>query len=324
MDEMKSVSVNMVTANHASFLGACLSSLQDQDASVATVTVIDNASDDGTVHTVERNYPEVTVLRNFRPLGTARALNQATALALSRWDEALWPHRYVVFTVPEAEFAPDCLRLLLEVLEKDATIVAATPLILRAQVRVSGLDEDRETERTETVETAGISLTPSRKWQAVGGGESAAAHQDVREVFGAPRAACIIRASVLASLKVNGSWFDESFQGGYEDVDMAWRIRRSPWCVQGGKVLCVGGAHVWLRHSERLGKKMRRTFRQRIREERNRIWMIWKNDDVGSMLKYSPWILASVLFSLSGLLGGLWALAGLSHAWKQRKLCRPT
>jgi hypothetical protein len=54
-------------------------------------------------------------------------------------------------------------------------------------------------------------------------------------------------------------------------------------------------------------------------EERNRFWMIWKNDSVGSMLRYSPWIFASFLFSLSGFFGGIWALGRLPRVWMKRK-----
>jgi GT2 family glycosyltransferase len=314
MNEMKWISVNMVTANHASFLPGCLSSLQDQDASLATVTVIDNASDDGTVRYLEQNHPEVTVLRNFRSLGRARALNQAAAFALSRFDEAMWPHRYVLFTVPEAEFAPDCLRHLVEALEKEPSLAAATPLLLDAHVRASGFDEDRETERTELVEAAGISLTRSRRLRLLGRGEASSAHSGSREVFGASATACMIRASVLASLKEGGEWFDESFQGGGEEVDFAWRLRRT-----GGGVMCVGEAHMWVRQANHPRKKNRTAFRQRIHEERNRFWMIWKNDSVGSMLRYSPWIFASFLFSLSGFFGGIWALGRLPRVWMKRK-----
>lgn len=314
MNEMKWIGVNMVTANHVSFLPDCLSSLQDQDAPVATVTVIDNASDDGTVRYLEQNHPEVTVLRNFRSLGRARALNQAAAFALSRFDEAVWPHRYVLFTVPEAEFAPDCLQHLLEALEADSSLAAATPLLLDARVRASGFDEDRETERTELVEAAGMSLTRSRRLRLLGKGEASSAHSDSCEVFGAPAAAFIIRASVLASLKEGGEWFDESFHGGGEEVDLAWRLRRI-----GGTVLCVGAARMWVRQASHSTKKIHTSFQHRIREERNRFWMIWKNDSVSSMLRYSPWMLASFLFSLSGFLGGIWAVGGLPRVWMKRK-----
>ena len=83
--------------------------------------------------------------------------------------------------------------------------------------------------------------------------------------------------------------------------------------------MCVGEARMWVRQASHSTKKIRTVFRQRIREERNRCWMIWKNDSAGSMLRYSPWMFASFLFSLSGFLGGIWALGGLPRVWMKRK-----
>ena len=66
MEEAKKVAINIVAWNSLSFLQSIFVSLQEQDCTDFSVTVVDNASDDGTAKWLMDNRPDVAVLRNFR------------------------------------------------------------------------------------------------------------------------------------------------------------------------------------------------------------------------------------------------------------------
>jgi N-acetylglucosaminyl-diphospho-decaprenol L-rhamnosyltransferase len=69
------------TRNSRAFLDRCLTSLVDQVYPALTITVVDNASTDGTTEDIETRWPGVRVLRSARNLGYARAVNLGAAQA---------------------------------------------------------------------------------------------------------------------------------------------------------------------------------------------------------------------------------------------------
>lgn len=70
-------SVVIVNYNCGDFLIDCLKSLFNQNV---TVTVVDNASTDGSIGKAQEQFPEVTYVLNDRNLGFARACNQGAGL----------------------------------------------------------------------------------------------------------------------------------------------------------------------------------------------------------------------------------------------------
>ncbi len=76
------VSVCIANWNCREFLRQCLESLLDTPQGVGVeVIVVDNASIDGAPEMVEREFPEVVLVRNTENLGFARANNQASRKA---------------------------------------------------------------------------------------------------------------------------------------------------------------------------------------------------------------------------------------------------
>ena len=71
------VSIVIVSYNTREFLRACLASISDHYAGILPrVTVVDNASADGTVEAIRAEFPEVAVIANPSNLGYAKAVNQ--------------------------------------------------------------------------------------------------------------------------------------------------------------------------------------------------------------------------------------------------------
>jgi GT2 family glycosyltransferase len=312
MNEAQKVSVNFVTWNAAAYLPGCFASLDEQDMGEFTVTVVDNASNDGTVKWLQDNRPDVTVLRNFRNQGAARARNQAIALALSRWADGSLEHRYLLFASPEIEFAPSCLRLLIETMDRDPSLAACGPKILRVQFRAGMEDDHRESERSTTIESTGLCVTKSRAVFERGAGEDDKGQYDsFVDVFGFSGACVLVRASALEQLKLAGEWFDEDFFEDWDDIDLAWRLRRV-----GMRSQLVPEAIVW-RHVSLAGAKRvgRRAVivRDPARASRNRLWTMWKNDEFGNQCAHSPWILAGwVGRTIASLIRPQMLTAGLS------------
>ncbi len=74
----KELTISIVTYNSLDFLKECLQSIFKNPPSVSYgVIVVDNASEDGTVDFLKKNYPAVTLISNTENIGFAAANNQA-------------------------------------------------------------------------------------------------------------------------------------------------------------------------------------------------------------------------------------------------------
>lgn len=331
MEDAKKTVVNIVAWNSLAYLPNLMASLEAQDTSDFTVTVVDNASNDGTVPWLQSNRPDVAVLRNFRNQGFARGHNQAIALALSRWAGANPERRYVVVANPDLEFSPDAIRLLMAYMDAHPDVAACGPKLLRAFTENAGDEEQRETQRSDVLDSTGLLITRARRCFDRGAGERDQGQYDgALSVFGISGACAVFRASALAKAKVGEEFFDEDFFAYKEDVDLAWRLRKF-----GGEAHFVPYAVVW--HHRRavsapragwLGAWTRRRNRSpfvNFLSTRNHGWLMIKNDEAASALLHLIWWLPYELakfiggfFSWSQMKGEAASLAGLPRMLKKR------
>jgi len=80
------VSVIIVSWNTQDILHNCLRSVYEQSGEIDfEVIVIDNASTDGSVEMVKKNFPQVTLIENSQNRGFAAANNQGIAVAQGRY-----------------------------------------------------------------------------------------------------------------------------------------------------------------------------------------------------------------------------------------------
>lgn len=80
------ISVIIVNYNVREFLNNALTSLSKALAQLKSeIIVVDNASDDGSIQLVQKNFPAVTLIVNRKNLGFAKANNQALALAKGKF-----------------------------------------------------------------------------------------------------------------------------------------------------------------------------------------------------------------------------------------------
>ena len=332
MESAKRLVINIVAWNHARFLPALFESLDAQTSGEFSVTVIDNGSTDGTVEWLEERRPEVTILRNRKNLGFARAHNQGIALARSRWELEGGYEKNIIFILnPDTMLAPSCIEELLAFMDARADVEMAGPKLLRATRVADREDGGVEFERTNTIDSTGISILRSRKVIDRGAGEEDTGQYDAIEPFGISGSALAIRASAVPFLaEHDAAVFDEDIFAYKEDADLAWRLR-----LFGGKAALIPAAIAWhqryARASDRRGilgilrGQRSRSPLVNALSRRNKMWMEWKNDDWQNRLIHFPWRLpdltlrACSLVFPSQLRGAIQAWRGLPMVLKKRK-----
>lgn len=328
---MARVSVHIVNRNGAEVLGDTLDSLRAQTFTDFTVTVVDDASTDGSVDVVRERFPEATVLRNFKDLGAARAANQAFTLARQRWmqdDKAgrSSVDRYVLAMAPDVVLPAGWLSAMLERVDRRQEIGAACGKLLRALPRV---EESADLRFTGHIESAGLILRKDRRALDRGAGETDAGRRVGREeVFGAPGALALYRAEALAEAAeaMGGELYDEDLGSYEEDIDLAWRLRLLGW-----KAAYVPDAVAYRRRGGPEGGGLVARWRRSALAERlklrNRMLRAFKLDDVANALLHLPFIVASAVASLLGTLvfspaalsAYPQALAKLPRMWRKRR-----
>jgi GT2 family glycosyltransferase len=71
----KTVEIIIITYNSKAIIGNCIDSLFSSIDMKMALTVVDNASSDGTVKFIEQQYPSVKIIKNIENMGYAKAVN---------------------------------------------------------------------------------------------------------------------------------------------------------------------------------------------------------------------------------------------------------
>ncbi len=330
---MARISVHIVSWNSARFLGDAVDSLRAQTFKDFTLTLVDNASTDGSVDVVRERFPEATVLRNFKNLGFSHGHNQAIELARNRWeaDDARGRSsvdRYVLVMNPDVILTPNFLENLVKGIDGRFEVGSACGRLLRVR---RGVDEP---EFTDIVDSAGLVLRKNRGAVDRGAGEHDGPPYDVpSEVFGVSGALALVRAEAVERLReIDGQVFDEDFFAYKEDVDLAWRLRLLGWKASYVNAAVAyhyrgtGGdekAGFW----ERFTRRRRRSALVNRLSTRNQLLLTAKNDDAVNRLLHLPWIcphvigtfLSTLLLTPRALGAYAEAVALLPKMWKKRR-----
>jgi GT2 family glycosyltransferase len=232
------VTVVVVTYDGAHLLPGCLDSLAAQTISRdrMRVVLVDNASHDGTLDLVRRDYPWVEVIASPRNLGFAGGND----LALARLET---PYAFLLNSDARAD--PRCLETLLAAADRPGTQrdAAFNATVLLAQryrhahadetgpevlVTPAGCVVADDAGDVRLVNTTGNLVTTDGYGIDRGWLEDADRHRPEAEVFGFCGAAVLLRRSALEQVGL----FDETFFMYYEDTDLSWRLRRAGWGVR--------------------------------------------------------------------------------------------
>jgi GT2 family glycosyltransferase len=241
------VSLSVVIPSHRrpDLLRLCLRSVTHNATRHIQIIVVDDGSAGAAVSRLAGESAGVTVLRNDHPMGFAVAANRGILAARGdviqllnddtevepRWDQ-----------VAITQFA-------------DPTVGSVAPLVLRGPPGPG----------VPVIDSAGDEYDRGGFARKRGHGEPLTDRfREPCEVFGASASSAFYRADVLRA--VGG--FPESFGAYFEDVDLAWRIRRAGFrCVYEPRSV------VWHRVGSSYGKRRALVERQSQNEER----VYWRN-----------------------------------------------
>jgi GT2 family glycosyltransferase len=238
--------------NGEHLLSTCLDGLRLQTYRNFEVIVVDDASSDGSVALLERDYPEARVLRLARNRGLAAACNAGAAIASGE---------IIVLLNTDTEAEPGWLAALVEALAQhpEAGSVASKMLLF---------------DRRDTLHTAGdlygLDGIPRNRgvWERDEG-----QYDQALEIFSGCGGATAYRREAWDS----AGGFDEDFFMYLEDVDLGWRLQ-----LAGYRALFAPQARVYHQLSATGGGALASFY-----TGRNTIWVLAK--DVPGFLLRRHW-----------------------------------
>jgi GT2 family glycosyltransferase len=189
--------------NGMKYLDRCLAGLYAQTCPLAEVVVVDNGSTDGSKEWLREHYPQVRLIENPNNRGFAAGYNQAIAACNTP---------YVLVLNTDVFLEPDFLRQALQGFAHGPRVAAVTGPVYQ--------------EATQELLNGGFFLRRQLRIR------HSTQLETPEEVFGATGAVFLCRREALEDLKVEGEYFDESYFGYGEDIDLAWRTQLWGWKVR--------------------------------------------------------------------------------------------
>lgn len=206
--------VVIVSYRSRDLLGRCLRSLRDHPpAGGLTVTVVDNASGDGTAELVAREHPGVTVLAQTENLGFGAATNIGIAATSAP---------YVLALNPDAAVETETLDTLLALMEEGPQVGCSGPALYQED---GTFDHAARRSFPTPLSALGHFSGVGRR---LGGGRLADYRAPTVErgpVDAVNGAFMLLRRSALEQV---GS-FDEGYWMYMEDLDLSYRLGEAGW-----------------------------------------------------------------------------------------------
>jgi GT2 family glycosyltransferase len=214
------IGIIIVSWNTIDLLEKCLASVYGNRGVSYEVSVIDNASDDGSADMVARKFPLAGIIRNIANLGFSRATNQG--LRSFGFDGSSAAPRYALLLNPDTELPETALTAMAGLLDGNPQAGAAGPRLLRPDGSLDpACRRSFPTPASSFYRFSGMSkLFPgSRRFGSYNLTYcDPAATIEVDCVNGA---FMMVRGPLIAEVGL----MDEEFFFGGEDLDWAFRIR---------------------------------------------------------------------------------------------------
>ena len=248
-DVRPTASVVILNYNGLGFLDDCLGALGCQELAGEFETIlVDNASTDGSVAHVRKQYPAVRVIEAGTNLGFAAGNNLGFEHARGR---------HMVMLNNDTRVRPGWLAALVSAIESDHKVGAVTSKLLFI-------------DPPGTIQNAGLMLLTDGSGGDRGFRERDRGQFEEREeIFGACGAGALYRREMLED--VGG--LDPTFFMYYEDADLSWRMRLAGWTVLYEPRAVVDHVHA--------GSSGEWSPMFTFHVDRNRLFMIIKNAPPG-------------------------------------------
>lgn len=238
MNSKPDLAIVIVNWNVKELLRECLKSVYSQSRGISLeVVVIDNASSDGSVDIVEKEFPEVKLIKNKENVGFAKANNQAIRESTGR---------YILLLNPDTVIVGDALATMVLFMDSHRESGAIGPRILNPDHTVQlTCGRHSPTLATELWDFARLSsmFPKSRVF-----GKSLMSfwpHNDTREVELLSGACMMVRRETIEQTGL----MDEKFFLFAEETDWCYRIRKNGWKIfldAAAEVVHLGGQSVKL------------------------------------------------------------------------------
>jgi GT2 family glycosyltransferase len=241
------VSVVIPNWNGKKYLETCITSLLNQSYDNIEIIVVDNASTDDSVEYLQKNFPQVKVIRHNQNMGFGAANNAGIRLAQGN---------YMMMLNNDTRLEPNCIEELKKSIEKDRKYGACASKIL--------LEKENN-----LLDVAGIDVCLDGL--AIGRGrlESGDQFNKEEEVFFASDCACLYKKEMLDDIGLTNEIYDEDFFAYADETDMGWRAQLAGW-------KCIYNPQAVVYHLHSASSSSYSPFKAFL-VERNRIWVAVKN-----------------------------------------------
>lgn len=265
------VSIIIVNWNGKHLLKDCLDAISKQDYSRSEILFVDNASEDGSVEFVKKNYPMIKIFVNEENLGVGGGfevgLKQVNGEA-------------VVLLNTDTKASKTLLKNLVRVLYSDVTIGAVQPKLV---LHPSG----------KLIDSIGCFFLANGDLYHIGREKDASLpkYNQTMEIFSTKGACMIIKTEVLKKVGL----FDKDFFAYFEDTDLCMRI-----LLAGYKILYDPSETVY----HRGGATSKNIMHSNIlfHSYKNRIYAYLKNFSIAYLIKVLPLMLCMYQVAFVGYL----------------------
>lgn len=245
------VAVVILNWNGIKFLRDFLPGVIEHSQDDATIYVADNASVDGSVAFLKKEFPTVKIICNDANNGYAKGYNDALINIKAR---------YYILLNSDIEVTPGWIRPLLELMEADSAVAACQPKML------SWFERDKFEYAGAAggfIDKYGYPFCRGRLFQSLEKDEGQ--YDESTDVFWATGACLFVRADVFWEM----GGLDSRFFAHMEEIDFCWRAKNKGYRIRycpGSVVYHVGG-----------GTLPKSSWRKTYLNMRNNAIMLYKN-----------------------------------------------
>lgn len=282
-----SVAIVILNWNGQHFLEQFMPSILASNYENFEVLVADNASTDGSVAFLKKQFPTVRLILLSENYGFAEGYNRA--LKEVKAD-------YYILLNSDVEVTRDWIRPVVRLMEADATIAACQPKILalrqRSQFEYAGAAGG-------WIDEYGFPFCRGRVFDVCE--DDAGQYDTAGEVFWASGACLFIRAELFH--KIGG--FDSWFFAHQEEIDLCWRLQNEGykiWVQPDSVVYHLGGGSLEKGSTRKLYLNFRNNLIMLCKNlhPREAFWVVFKRLSLDG--------LAALHFLLKGKVGSFWAV----------------
>ena len=249
---MKQVAVVILNWNGKHLLEQFLPSvIQYTDSQIADIIIVDNDSDDDSLHFLKTEYPKIQVIALSRNYGFAEGYNLALKQIV---------YRYVVLLNSDVEVAENWLTPAINYLNTNIDVAAIQPKILSYRDKSSF---EYAGAAGGLIDIYGYPFCRGRVFSEIE--KDTGQYNDITDIFWASGACLIIR---MREYKKAGG-LDNKFFAHQEEIDLCWRIK-----AQGKRIVYFPSSVVYHLGGATLSvEKPQKTYLN----FRNNLLMLYKN-----------------------------------------------